>query len=92
MISKLIIITTKIPLRLAVYRSIPGMTAICSNGGLATTVHKSHVPQTCALCRSVPFVQDNLLKLPYISRTPSPDLSTDHNPNVLEGVKVRRTG
>ena len=58
-------------MRLVVYRSIPGMTTRCSNYGLATTAHRSHVPQTCALCGSVSSVYD---KLPDISWTPSPDL------------------
>ena len=60
-INLFMIITTKIPLGLVIYRSIPGMTAIFSNDGLATTAHRSHVPQTCALCDSVPFIYDKLL-------------------------------
>ena len=75
-------------MRRVVYRSMPGMIAICSNDGLATTAYRSHVPQACALCGSVPFVYD---KLPDISRTPSPDLPTDHISNVQERFKVRRT-
>ena len=45
----IIIITTKIPLGLVVYRSKPGMTVNCANDSLATTAHRSHVPQTCAV-------------------------------------------
>ena len=36
-------------MRCVLYRSIPGMIAICSNDGLATTAPRSHVPQTCAV-------------------------------------------
>ena len=66
------------------------MTAICSNDGLVTTAHRNHVPQICATCDSVPLFYGKLLLLSDISRTSSPDLPTDHIPNVLDGVKVRR--
>ena len=46
-------------MRLVVYRPIPGMIAIWSHDGLATTAHRSHVPKKCAPCDSVPFSTAN---------------------------------
>ena len=76
-------ITTKIPL---VYRSLPGMTTICLNDGLATTAHRSQVTQACVLFH---LSTTNCLTF---RGSPSSDLPTDHIPNVREGVKVSRMG
>ena len=53
------------------------------------TAHRSHVPETCALCYPVHL---NLLFLSYIERSPSPNQPTDEIPLIVNWIKVRRGG